>query len=97
MLDLHHTGLNIVEKGSASVTQCAKADQLTCAVSGQTTVYIVTAWESRVMQTGKVSGQKVPETISGVDLRDEGFRDAKVHILKLDKGDCIYIPNHWWY
>ena len=97
LLDLHHTGLNIVEKGSASVTQCAKAEQLTCAVSGQTTVYIVTAWERRVMHTGKVAGQKVPETISGVDLRDEGFKDAKVHILKLAKGDCVYIPNFWWY
>ena len=49
------------------------------------------------MKTGKVSGQKVPETISGVDLRDDSFDAAKVHILKLDKGDCVYIPNHWWY
>ena len=97
MLDLTHTGLNIVEKGSASVTQCAKAEQLTCAVSGQTTVYIVTAWERRVMQTGKVSGKPVPETISGVDLRDVNWKDAKVHILTLDKGDCVYIPNFWWY
>ena len=35
--------------------------------------------------------------MSGIDLRDERFTGAKVHIVALDKGDCIYIPAFWWY
>ena len=68
-------------------------------MSGETTIYMVTAWERRSLLTGKpfITGEVLPPWFSPIELTNEDFKDAKVHIITLLKGDCMYIPAYWWY
>ena len=41
-------------------------------------------------------GGYLPPNYSPTDLFNENFRDAKVHLITLQPGDCLYIPSYWW-
>ena len=91
--------MNIYSKGSKSVTTAPKRDLLTCTVSGQQTIGVVSAWEYSKMRVGKSfpEGGFLPNQYSPVDLFDDDFKETKVHQVILSPGDCIYIPAHWWH
>lgn len=41
-------------------------------------------------------GGFLPPQYSPQDLFDEGWNEAKVHLVTLMAGDCLYVPAHWW-
>lgn len=99
LLDLNTTTMDILGKGSKSVTQRIDKDLLACVVSGIQEIAVVSGWEYRSMNVGTqfANGGYLPIMYSPVDLFDETQqREAKVHHVTLNKGDCIYLPSHWW-
>lgn len=41
-------------------------------------------------------GGFLPPQFSPVDMFNEEWKDAKVHLVTLSQGDCLYLPAHWW-
>jgi len=61
---------------------------------------MVTAWERKTMLSKSnkfMNGEELPDRYSPINLSDTAFKAAKVHILTLSPGDCIYVPAYWWY
>jgi len=99
LLDLNQTSMDLYAKSSKSVTRMPSRDQLACTVSGTQQIAVVSAWEHKSMRINQEfpEGGYLPSQFSPVDLFSDAFRDAKVHIVALQPGDCMYIPSHWWY
>ena len=91
--------MEIYAKGSKSVTTMPSKDLLTCTVSGTMDFAVVSAWEHKQMRVNLEfpEGGYLPSHFSPNDLFSESFRDAKVHLITLQPGDCLYIPSYWWY
>mmetsp|Transcript_36926 Transcript_36926/g.48543 ORF Transcript_36926/g.48543 Transcript_36926/m.48543 type:complete len:108 (-) Transcript_36926:131-454(-) len=98
LLDLNFTTMDVLGKGSKDVATRVTSDLLTCVVSGTLEVALVSGWEYLVMRVGHEFSNRgyLPTHFSPVDLFDEAFRDAKVHLVTLGAGDCLYAPSHWW-
>lgn len=42
------------------------------------------------------TGEGNPAHISPLDIT-KGHNQTRVHEMKLNKGDCVFIPSYWWY
>jgi hypothetical protein len=98
LLDLKSVSLSVLPHNAQSATQTLPNDQLICAVSGSTSVHMVTGWQRYLMYAGEAfpNGDDCPNNASPIDL-SQGISHTRVHSVALDKGDCVYVPPFWWY
>lgn len=90
--------MNILEGDTLSILHAVANDQLICTVSGSVTYHLMNGYQRAVVSGGKPfrSGEANPPMSSPVDI-SEGFGRNRVHEMKTEKGDCVFIPSYWWY
>ena len=70
---------------------------------GSVSYATASAYEYAAMKVGMTFPEDgyLPSQFSPIDLFDEDINRvsdvAKVHIVTLRPGDCMYIPAHWWF
>lgn len=74
-------------------------DVMICTVVGRLEVIIAPSWDRLFVYAGK---DGAPENYSPVDFKSPDmrnypdFRFATKYKMKLNPGDCLYLPAYWW-
>lgn len=87
--------------GTVSLAHNDDAENIMCVLKGSKTFTIISPFHTHYVYTSTTPG--MPPNYSPVDFdnpdlkKHQKFSEAKVYSVKIEKGDCMYLPAFWWH